>query len=121
MDIVNEVVVVDLGSTDGTVELCRRLGARVIDNAWPGFGPQKRFAEDQARFDWILNLDADEWLSDSLREELRTLLANPQPAQRSFRVRVRIVYPSWTRPRPSPTTIITSDSITEPRRDSVIP
>ena len=72
----------------------------MIHNAWPGFGPQKRFAEEQARFDWILNLDADEWLSDRLREELRSLLDKPQPAGRSFRVRVRIVYPSRDAPAP---------------------
>ena len=99
-DIVDEVLVVNSGYTDGTVELCQRLGARVIHNAWPGFGPQKRFAEEQARFDWILNLDADEWLSDRLREELRSLLDKPQPAGRSFRVRVRIVYPSRDAPAP---------------------
>ncbi len=99
-DIVDEVLVIDSGSTDGTVELCERLGARVIHNPWPGFGPQKRFAEDQARYDWIFNIDADEWLSSGLRDELRALLSTTQPNTRAFRIRVRIVYPSRDAPAP---------------------
>ncbi len=91
--IVDEVLVVDGGSTDETLAICRQLGAKVVHNDWVGFGPQKRFAEDVAKYDWILNIDADEWLSDALREELREILAQGPPPTRSFRVRVRIVYP----------------------------
>ena len=98
--LVDEVVVVDSGSTDGTPSLARRLGARVIERAWPGYGPQKRFAEDQAVNDWILNLDADEWLSEALRQELTTLLARPIPQTRSFWMRVRLVYPNREAPAP---------------------
>src|SRR3712207_7267255 len=46
--------------TDGTQDIARSLGARVIHNPWPGYGPQKRFAEDQCRHVWLLNVDADE-------------------------------------------------------------
>lgn len=98
--IADEVIVVDSGSTDGTIELCERLGARVVHNAWAGYGPQKRFAEMQAANDWILNLDADEWLSDDLRAELRSVLAQSPPPTRCFRIRVRIVYPRRERPAP---------------------
>ena len=57
-----------------------RLGASVGPHPWQGFGQQKRFAEDQARHDWILNLDADEWISEDLRFELASLLAGePRP------------------------------------------
>ena len=98
--IADEVVVIDSGSTDGTVELCRQLGARVIFNPWPGFGPQKRFAEDQASHDWILNLDADEWLSDDLRKEIADLFAPPPPPERAFRMRQTLVYPRRETPAP---------------------
>ncbi len=96
----DEVVVIDSGSTDGTVELCRSLGARVIFNPWPGFGPQKRFAEDQASHDWILNLDADEWLSDALRAEIAALLETPLDPTRAFRMRQKLVYPKRETPAP---------------------
>ena len=98
--VVDEVMVVDSGSKDGTVELCERLGARVVHNDWPGFGPQKRFAEDLASHDWILNLDADEWLSEALRQELRALLSGPLPPDRAFRMRQTLVYPKREAPAP---------------------
>jgi glycosyltransferase involved in cell wall biosynthesis len=98
--VADEVLVVDCGSTDGTAALCESLGAKVVHNPWLGYGPQKRFAEDHARHDWILNLDADEWLSDALRAELKALLSRPLPPARSFRARVRIVYPRRETPAP---------------------
>lgn len=98
--LVDEVLVVDSGSTDGTQKLAASLGARVVHNPWTGFGPQKRFAEDQARNDWILNLDADEWLPDALRAELAALLAFDELPARAFRMRMTMVYPGRDRPRP---------------------
>ena len=98
--LVDEVIVIDSGSTDGTQALATSLGARVIHNDWVGYGPQKRFAEDQARNDWILNLDADEWLSDELREELCALLSQQRLDVSSYKMRVTIVYPHRDRPAP---------------------
>jgi len=98
--LVAEVLVVDSGSSDGTAALSERLGARVVLHPWEGFGPQKRFAEEQAGCDWILSLDADEWLSDGLRAELAALLAKPLPPARCYRARVRIVYPRRETPAP---------------------
>ena len=90
--LVDEILIIDSGSTDGTQALAESLGARVVFNEWVGYGQQKRFAEDQARNDWILNLDADEWLSDQLRAELFGLLATP-PKVSTYKMRVTIVYP----------------------------
>jgi hypothetical protein len=82
------------------VALCKRLGARVVHHPWSGYGPQKRFAEEASTCDWILSLDADEWLSDALREELATIFAAPLPPTRCFRVHVRVVYPRREAPAP---------------------
>ena len=68
-----ERLVVDSGSTDRTVEIARQLGARVIHNDWPGFGKQKQFGVLQASHDWVLCLDADEWLSDELASNIQRL------------------------------------------------
>ncbi len=98
--IVSEIIVVDSGSTDGTQEVCRSLGARVIHNPWPGYGPQKRFAEDAASHDWIFNLDADEWLNDGVRAELISILSQPiSPDVHGFRFHIKTVYPGAAKPR----------------------
>jgi glycosyltransferase involved in cell wall biosynthesis len=75
----DEIVVVDSGSTDRTVELAEKLGARVIDSPWPGYAKQKNFATERAQHDWILSLDADESLSEALEAEIwRLKKAGPQ-------------------------------------------
>ena len=98
--LVDEILVVDSGSTDGTQALAAGLGARVVHNDWVGYGPQKRFAEDAARNDWILNLDADEWLTDALRDEIRALLDPGPPPASTYKMRVTIVYPQREAPAP---------------------
>ena len=67
----DEIVVVDSGSTDGTVEIARRLGARVeITSDWPGFGPQKNRALALASHPWVLSIDADERVTPELQAEI---------------------------------------------------
>ena len=66
----DEIVVVDGGSEDDTVAIAARHGARVIRSEWRGFGPQKQFAVEQASHDWVLCIDADERVSERLRESL---------------------------------------------------
>ena len=65
------VVVVDAGSSDGTADIARARGARVLRREWAGFSAQKQFALTQARARWVLNLDADEEASAELVAELR--------------------------------------------------
>ncbi len=66
----DEIVVVDSGSHDRTVKIASKLGARVIETEWRGYAAQKNFAAEQAAHDWILSLDADEALSESLEAEI---------------------------------------------------
>lgn len=73
----DETVVVDSGSDDGTAELAARRGARVLQQAWLGFGRQKQFAVGAAAHDWVLCLDADERVSEALRASIVAVLAAP--------------------------------------------
>ena len=72
----DEIVVVDSGSTDRTVELATKLGARVLDMAWRGYAGQKNYASESCKYDWILSLDADEALSESLEAEIWQIKKN---------------------------------------------
>ena len=74
----DEIVVVDSNSTDATREVAAAAGARVIVNAWPGFGAQKQFAVDQTKHEWIFSLDADERVSDELRTSIENLRKLPE-------------------------------------------
>lgn len=69
-----EKIIVDSGSTDGTQEAAEAHGARVVHQDWLGFGPQRNFATTQVSHDWILVLDADEFLTNALIDECRQRL-----------------------------------------------
>lgn len=98
-DWVDEVVIIDSGSTDGTQGLAEAEGARVIFNAWPGFGQQKRFGETQCRNDWLINLDADEVVSPPLAGEIQALFAAGEPALAVYALAINDVYPGQLKPR----------------------
>ena len=83
-DFVSEIVVVDSGSTDDTVQIAERFGAKVFHQDWLGFGPQKQFAVNCAKYDWVLCLDADEYLSPKLRESLQKLFEK-EPTAHAYR------------------------------------
>lgn len=99
-DLTDDLVVVDSGSTDGTQALAASLGARVIHNPWPGYGPQKRFAEDQCRHDWLFNLDADEVAPASLTAEVRRLFAGGEPPHDAYTLRIAEIFPGEDKPHP---------------------
>jgi glycosyltransferase involved in cell wall biosynthesis len=98
-DLTDDLVVIDSGSTDGTVELATSLGARVLYHAWDGYGAQKRFAEEQCRHDWVLNLDADEIALPDLVEEIRGLFARREgPCRDAFEIGIAEAFPGESRP-----------------------
>lgn len=72
----DEIVVIDSGSTDRTMEIAAKLGARVVEMSWRGYAGQKNFASDTATHDWILSLDADESLSEALEGEIWQIKKN---------------------------------------------
>jgi Glycosyl transferase family 2 len=88
----DEIVVVDSGSRDRTVEIAREAGARVVENPWPGFAAQRNVALDHARSEWVLEIDADERVSPELAAEVRALLADPPPAVRMAAIPRREVF-----------------------------
>ena len=71
----DEIVVLDSGSTDATVQICRQYTQRVYETDWPGFGPQKNRALAQAGGEWVLSLDADERVSPELRDEIMAIVS----------------------------------------------
>ncbi len=79
----DELVVVDAGSSDKTVAIAREFTDRVLFRAWDGYGTQKNFALDQCQGDWVLSLDADERVSEALRDEIRAVL-EVEPAEAGF-------------------------------------
>ena len=92
--VVDEVVVVDSGSTDATVAIAQAAGARVVHEAWRGNGRQKRFAEEQCGNDYLLDLDADEVVSPALAEEIRALFRAGQTPLPIYQLRLVMVPPT---------------------------
>ncbi|WP_130472006.1 glycosyltransferase family 2 protein [Candidatus Magnetaquicoccus inordinatus] len=78
-----EILVVDSGSQDASCAIAQAAGARVLHHPWSGFGPQKQWAVQQARHDWVLCLDADERLTPQLQQQIQEVLRAPRyPAYR---------------------------------------
>jgi glycosyltransferase involved in cell wall biosynthesis len=90
-----EIIVVDSGSTDRTVEIARSFGATVIERPWPGFAAQKNFAIAQCTGTWILTLDADEELTPELQQQMRLLISSQPPADAFYLNRRNLFLGRW--------------------------
>ena len=85
----DEIIVIDSGSTDATVDIARRHATRVEVLDWPGYGAQKNRAADMAANDWILSIDADERVTPEMAREIRKLMSaanGTEPAARGYRI-----------------------------------
>ncbi len=71
--VTDDIIIVDSGSTDNTLEICRQFNATVLKPGWNGYGPNKNKGIDAAKHDWILNLDADEVIDETARQSLLAL------------------------------------------------
>ncbi len=87
----DEIVVVDSGSRDSTVELAGKLGAEVFHRDFKDFSSQKQWAIEKARSDWILSLDADEYLSEGMAMEMEALLNGDQRCN-GYMLPFRVLY-----------------------------
>lgn len=96
--IAGQLVVVDSGSRDRTVEIARAAGAEVVARTFSGWVSQYQFALEQTRGEWVLALDADEWLSPALRTAVLQVLAGGRPGIAGFEVERRaFVFGAWVR------------------------
>ena len=97
----DEIIVVDSGSTDNTVAICREYTDKVVNQDWLGFARQKNLAIDRATGDWVLSLDADEPIESALAEEIRGIIAGPDALdgyripRKTFFLGKQIRYGGW--------------------------
>jgi len=88
----NDILVIDSGSQDKTVDYARSQGARVIQMAWLGYSATKNAGNQLATNEWILSLDADEALNDEVRSDIKQLFNEPISAYTAFSIQRKMVY-----------------------------
>lgn len=98
-DWVDEVIVIDSGSTDDTVQTAKDLGAKTYFNEWRGYGPQKIYGETLCRNKWVFNLDADEEATPETIAEIKALFANGEPEKKAFSMKTKCVFRFEEKPR----------------------
>ncbi|THB75287.1 MAG: glycosyltransferase family 2 protein [Gammaproteobacteria bacterium] len=84
LEFADEVIVIDSGSKDKTIDICLELGAKVIQQEWLGFGAQKQLAVDQTQNDWVFCIDADERVSRQLNAEITELKQQAEISPKAF-------------------------------------
>lgn len=88
----DEIIIVDSGSNDRTIQICREFDCDIHERSFNGFGEQKKFGVSLAKNDWILCIDADEVLSDPLIEEIKEELLKPTVLAAGFRMPRNLVF-----------------------------
>ena len=88
----DEIILVDSGSNDNTCSIAKEYTDKVIFHKMRGFGEQKQFAVEQATGDWILSLDADEWVSMELQDSLSSLLTGSDTPYDGYMIYRRNIY-----------------------------
>ena len=88
----DQIVVLDSGSTDGTLEIARSFKAEVFTEEWKGYTAQKNSAIEKAKGDWIVSLDADEEFSTEAQEDIRRIVAKGDPAVDGYFFRRKVFY-----------------------------
>lgn len=92
LDFCDEIVVADSGSTDATLSLCEKYKCRVFNRPFDGFGPYKRFAVSVAGNDWVFSIDADEVVSEELKQEIVSLFSAGSPAAQGYYIPRSLVF-----------------------------
>jgi glycosyltransferase involved in cell wall biosynthesis len=99
LEIADEVLVIDSGSDDKTVEIAQSLGAKTFYNVWQGYGQQKVFGESLCKNKWILNIDADEEVMPELATEIKDLFASDE-VEKFIVYKIKIVNKFFGEKRP---------------------
>jgi glycosyltransferase involved in cell wall biosynthesis len=100
----DEIIILDSGSQDNTLEICRQYTQNIFSTDWPGFGIQKNRALNKAKGKWVLSIDADEVLSSGLVEEIKQIISNDQDQKDAYAIKrisfflgKKIHYGDWGR------------------------
>ncbi len=88
----NEIIVLDSGSTDETVSIAKEYTPHVFETDWPGYGAQKQRALEKATQPWVLNLDADECVSEALKQDIQNILSQPHNPNDGYKIPIQMVF-----------------------------
>jgi glycosyltransferase involved in cell wall biosynthesis len=88
----DEIIVVDSGSTDDTINIAEKFGAKVFTKEFAGYGEQKQFAVSLASNDWILSIDADEIVTEKLKENIFKRFSSSENLPKGFLITRRLKF-----------------------------
>ncbi len=88
----DDILIVDNGSTDNTIEIALSMQATILQTTWKGYSRTKNEGNEHAKYDWILSLDADEVINEELRNEMIQLFTNEMKATDSFSFQRKMIY-----------------------------